>query len=167
MLIFSRRPQKDLLNNYERTAKLFKSRFKQPYSFCGCERSPLAAKVTSALRITGKKATNLDDVLRVLAQAEGREATRSSRGTAALAFATHPCTHNMIYHSRTKRIKRTQKIVHVGHENTLLSPPASWLPLLDPASAYGYSTEQLQEASSTSASSTNQDERVMRPWITR
>lgn len=160
------RPQKDLLANYERTAKLFQARFKQPLSVCGCEHSAFAAKVTGALKMNGKKATNLDDVLRVLAAAEGREQRTSSRSLPSLGLATHPCTHNMIYHAQTKRVKRAGKVAkqpNEGHMNTLIFPPASWLSTLDPASAYGYTTF-TQEVQITQIPSN--DGRI-RPWITR
>ncbi|KAK9894180.1 hypothetical protein P389DRAFT_104245 [Cystobasidium minutum MCA 4210] len=157
-------PQKDLLSNYERTAKLFKARFKQSYSTCGCERSALSARVTGALKLSGKKATNLDDVLRVLARAEERETFATSRDLPTLGLATHPCTHNMIYHAGTKRLKKANKVASVGHINTLLVPPSSWLPYLDPASGYGYTTDKSEDMSS--ASTSTNDDRV-RPWITR
>lgn len=116
--------------------------------------------------MSGKRATNLDDVLRVLADAEGRQQHASSRDLANLGLATHPCTYNMIFHAQTTRVKRAGKVAKMpneGHTNTLLFPPASWLSILDPASAYGYTTF-VQEAPIRHVPSN--DGRI-RPWITR
>lgn len=158
------RAQKDLLLNYERTAKLFKARFRQSFTTCGCERTALSARVTGALKLSGKKSTNLDDVLRVLARAEERNTYASSRDLPSLSLATHPCTHNMVYHAQTKRIKKASKVANVGHVNTLLVPQATWLPLLDPTTGYGYTTDKTEDI--LSASTSTVDDRV-RPWITR
>jgi len=149
-----------LLSNYERTARLFKARFKQPYSFCGCERSAFASKVVTALTLSSKKATNLDDVLTVLAQSEGHDTTTSSRDLLQLRLATHPCSHSMVYSPVSKKIKRSIKTPSIeGHINTLLFPPEHSLATLDVSNGYGYITADDQEAEPPSLEG-------LRPWIT-
>jgi len=125
-----RLPQKDYMAHFEKTARLFQARFKQPYSLCACGNSA-RTKFSSSLSIAPKKATSLNDILRVLG-------SRVATGRQQVADATHPCSHSAIAEpSRSGATKPKAKGKAKLHRNSILDPPEHWLPLLA-KDAYGY-----------------------------
>lgn len=115
--------------NFEKTSRMFQSRFKQPYSLCACDKSA-RTKITGSLSIAPKKATNAADVLRAL----GVDPSTASQPTAA---ATHPCSHSVIVPNVMPTSANSKLKGRSLHRNTILDPPADWHDRLV-KDAYGY-----------------------------
>ena len=116
--------------NFEKTARMFQARFKQPYSLCACDKSA-RLKISGSLSIAPKKATSLDDVLKVLG-------SKASFNRQQVADATHPCSHSMILDAaRPGTAGKTKLKGKSLHRNTILDPPPEWNSILA-KNAYGY-----------------------------
>ena len=139
-LAFETRPQKDLITAYEKTARLFKARFKQSYSSCSCEKQVFKGKFSSVLSLPTKDATQINDVLNVIRGTEGQES--GSRALQTINQATHPCAHCMILHVGNK-MKYKGNVSTNGHNDDLHDPSPEWQMMLKQESLYGYRTPVL------------------------
>lgn len=133
-----KRSQKALIQSFERTARSFQSRFKQPYSSCSCdEKFRLANKVSSVLSLPNKGATSFSAVLDVIQSEEGVDSARAKAlSNSGAKEYTHPCSHNMVLDPdrRDKGKGRTLP----SHRNTLHDPPEAWASIMAKGTVFGY-----------------------------